>query len=120
MKSFFSVLFVLVFSISCIGQQNPCPLSQHKKALGYFKDAQALYQQRKDLEKAKALLEKAIDEDPEFADAYLLTGYIAMKKRDYKTVQPMFEKAIELCEAIDPDAHFQLGRIDYENKIYKD
>jgi len=120
MKRFFCFGFLLLIYAYCASQQNPCPQTQNKKALKNFKEAQQLYQQKKDFEKAKALLQKSIDEDPEFADAYLLSGYIAMKKRDYATMQTMIEKAVELCENIDPDAWYQLARFDYENKKYKE
>ena len=125
-RFFYSILFLLSF-VFCFAQQNPCAPTQNKKALSYFKEAQQLYQsartpmeQRKDFDKAKALLQKAIDEDPEYADAYLLSGYIAMRQRDVATMQPMIEKAVELCEYVDADAWYQLARIDYDNKRYKE
>jgi tetratricopeptide (TPR) repeat protein len=115
----FSLLACFLLNISSAQQSSPCG-STNKKATGFFKDAQALYQARKDYDKTKELLQKAIDEDPEFSDAYLLSGYLAMKKRDYKTMQAMLEKAIELCESTDAAAYYQLGWLQYDMKKYKE
>ena len=114
-------LILFIFSVThCVAQEQSSPCgSTNKKAMQYFKDAQIAYQAR-NYEKAKPLLQKAIDEDPELSDAYLMTGFIAMKKHDDKTMGEMLEKAIELCESTDPEAYFQLGWLQYDLKKYKE
>ena len=118
MKIFFLPLLILI-TLDAFSQQG-CPPSQNKKATAYFKDAQTLYQSRRDYDKARMLIQKAIEEDPEYADAYLLSGYLAQKKRDYKSMGEMLGKAIEHCENIDPEAYFQLGWLEYDMKKYKE
>ena len=119
MKHILIVSWLLFLGSNCIAQQS-CPPTQNKKAAAYFKDAQSLYQSKRDFEKARGLVQKAIDEDPEYADAYLLSGLLAQKKRDYKTMGEMMRKAIELCEAIDPEAYYQLGWLEFDMKKYKE
>ena len=118
MKYIFILLSYFCISTEVFSQQ-PCPPTQNKKASGYFKDAQALYQGKKDFEKARGLVQKAIDEDPEYAEAYLLSGYLAQKKKDFQAMSEMLKKAIELCEEVDPNAYYQLGRFEYDMKKYK-
>src|SRR5215213_7586294 len=120
MRNIFLLVLSMLFTNMTVGQQQPaCPPSQNKKASGYFKDAESLFQKR-EYEKARGIIEKAIDEDPEYADAYLLSGFLAQKKRDYKTMSEMLKKAIELCEGIDPEAYYQLGWLEYDMKKYKE
>src|SRR5690349_17191153 len=102
-----SIILILFFAVPGF-TQDACPKTKSKKALNYFKDAQALFPSRKDSAKARTLALKAIDEDPEYAEAYLLAGYLALKRRDYKSALPMIEKAVELCESVDPDAYYVL------------
>src|SRR5687768_7393331 len=121
MKNIFIALAVIFFSSATQGQeQSPCSPSQNKKASGFVKEAQALYTAKRDYEKARGLVQKAIDEDPENAEAYLLSGLLAQKKRDYQTMGEMLRKAIELCDGIDPEAYYQLGWLEYDMKKYKE
>ncbi|CAN5515532.1 OmpA family protein [soil metagenome] len=119
MKIIFILFIAMAFSLESIAQQG-CPPSQNKKAAVYVKDAQSLLIAKRDFEKARGLAQKAIDEDPEFADAYLVSGLLAQKKKDYKTMSEMLKKAIELCENTDPEAYYQLGWLEYDMKKYKE
>src|SRR5690349_12684721 len=108
MRKSLVILSAIFISTNIFAQQAPCPPTQNKKAAGYLKDAQSLYQKR-EYEKARDIIQKAIDEDPEYAEAYLLSGFLAQKKKDYSSMGQMLRKAIELCEGIDPEAYYQLG-----------
>ena len=55
----------------------------------YFDEAAALYKSRK-YEEAKKSISKSIDEDPEFSEAYLVQGNIALKKKDDKLLEIKF------------------------------
>lgn len=72
-------------------QEGACPKSQNKKAVKYYEDAAGLFKSRKYGEAAD-MISKAIDADPEFADAYLLQGNISLKKKDDKTMEQSFKK----------------------------
>jgi len=107
MKSILSCALLCVSVFAC-AQNQTCPKSQNKKAIKYFQDAADLFKSRKYSE-AKPLVSKAIDEDPEFADAYLLQGNIALKKHDDKAMEESYNKVAELCPELDPEIYFQLG-----------
>lgn len=119
MKFFLAIIIPLIVTVNVLGQES-CPPSQNKKAASYYKDAKSLFDSRRDYEKSRGLVQKAIDEDPEFADAYALSGFLAQKKQDYKTMGEMLRKAIELCENVDPEAYYQLGWLEYDMKKYEE
>ena len=109
--------FVAPFLVSA--QETSCPESQNKKAVKIFRDASDLFKQRKYSE-VKPLIEKAIDEDPEFADAYLLQGNAALKKHEDKVMEQSFLKVIELCPDLNAEIYYQLGWYYFDTKKYKD
>lgn len=100
-------------------QTSECPKSQNKKAIRYYEEAAASFKSRK-YEDARNAIEKAIDADAEFADAYLLQGTIAMKKKDFRTMEESFKKTIELCPDLDPEMYFQLGWLYFDYKKWTD
>lgn len=111
--------FFTLLVLSSLGQSSSCPKSQNKKALKQFEDATVDFKARKYDDALKSVA-NAIDNDPEYADAYLLQGFLALKKRDDKKMEESFSKAIELCPEIDPEAYFQLGWFYYDMKKWKD
>jgi outer membrane protein OmpA-like peptidoglycan-associated protein len=113
-------LFLLLTFVSLFAfGQTSCPKSQNKKAIKYFQEASDLYKDRK-YEDAKSSVSKAIDEDPEFADAYLLQGNIGLKKKDDKLMEESFKKVIELCPDLEPDVYYQLGWLYHDLKKWKE
>ncbi len=112
---------VLSYSVSfqASAQQGDCPKSQNKKAIKYFEEASDLFKQRKYRE-AFPIIGKSIDEDPEFADAYLLQGNIALHKHDDKTMEQSFIKVTEFCPDLDAELYFQLGWFYFDLKKFKE
>ena len=102
-----------------VGQEASCPKSTNKKAIKLYEDAADAYKSRKYTD-ALSLVSKAIDADREFANAYLLQGTLALKKKDDKLFEDSYKKVIELCPDLDPDVYFQLGWMYYELKNWKD
>src|SRR5204863_3524722 len=97
------ILFFSSFSFFVFAQnpgQSDCPKSQNKKAIKFFQEASDLFRLRKYSE-ALPVISKAIDEDPEFAEAYLLQGTLALKKHEDKTMEQSFVKVMELCPELD-------------------
>src|SRR6185369_16745176 len=119
----FAFIFALsAFSFFSVAQQpvqTDCPKSQNKKAIKYFQQAVDLFRLRKYSE-ALPIIAKAIDEDPEFSDAYLLQGNIALHKHEDKTMEQSFTKVIELCPELDAEMYFQLGWFYFDMKRYKE
>lgn len=102
------ILLLIFISHFVNGQNMPCSKSDNKKAIKFFDESKSLFQSRK-YEDANKSIQKAIDEDPEFGDAYFLQGNIALKRKDDKTMEQSFKKAIEICPEADPETYFQLG-----------
>ena len=114
--SFLFLAFVFSFAK---GQDNLCPKSTNKKAIRWFQEASVDFKSHK-YDDAKKLVGKAIDEDPEFADAYLLQGNIALKKKDAKELELNYKKVVELCPNLDPDVYFQLGWLYFDLKKWNE
>jgi outer membrane protein OmpA-like peptidoglycan-associated protein len=112
------ILFFLFCCITLKGQET-CPKSSNKKAIKYFQEATEAYKTRK-YEDALKMVGKAIDEDPEFADAYLLQGTIASKRKNDKELELNYKKVIELCPDLDPEIYYQLGWLYFDLKKWKD
>lgn len=113
------LLLVVINVQSTIAQATSlCPLSENKKALAAYDEAKSLYKSRK-YEEVLKQAEKAIDADPEFADAYFLQGMAGMKRKDFPLMEESFLKAIELCPEIDAEAYFQLGWLYYDTKKWE-
>ncbi len=114
-----SIIIFILLSVDGYGQDGLCPKSTNKKAVKYFQEAMESYKARK-YEDAKELLSKTIDADPEFADAYLLQGNIALKRKEDKELEANYKKVIELCPDLDPEIYFQLGWMYFELKKWSD
>src|SRR5688572_26965715 len=123
-RCFILAILVILASISFVQAQKPdrsgCPKTQNKKSLKLYEEAASLYKAKKDFDEARSLVERSIDEDPEFADAYLLQGYLAIRKKekDYTTMEQSFLKVIELCPDLDPAVYYQLGWLYFDMKKY--
>ena len=100
-------------------QPSTCPKSENKKAIAAFEEAGSLFKSRK-YEDALKRVEKSIEADPEFADAYFLQGSIGLKRKDYKLMEESYQRAIELCADVDPEPYFQLGWLKYDEKDWKE
>ncbi len=101
------------------GQEASCSDSQNKKAVKSFEEAKTLFKLRK-YEDARKSAATAIDHDPEFAQAYLLQGYIGLKKKEDKLMEQSFLKVIELCPDADTEMYFQLGWFYFDMKKFKE
>lgn len=115
----FTFLVAVGLLTNANAQETHCSVSQDKKALNYFDEAKSAFKSRK-YEDAKKAIEKAIDADPEFGDAYLLQGEIALKKRDDNLMVESFQKVIEICPDADAESYFQLGAFYYDTKKWKE
>ena len=83
-----------------------------------MEEAQSLFKSRK-YDDALKQVGKALEADPDYADAYFLQGSIALKRKEFSLMEESFKQAIELCPEVDPEAYFQLGWLYYDEKNYK-
>lgn len=114
------VLCIIVRTVLPVcAQRSNCPVSEVKKAQAAFDDASGLFKSRK-YEDALNEIERAIDADPEFADAYFMQGTIAQKRKEFKLMEESFLKAIELCPEVDPEPYYQLGWLYFDRKNWQE
>jgi len=118
------ILYSLVatFFLSVLSAQTPQPgqyTSQNKKAIKYFEECRELFRVRKDAE-AEKKIKAAIEEDPNFVEAYsAYADFLMMKKRPKEAIEN-YKKAIEIMPKFMTDNNFFLGKAylsvaDYDN-----
>lgn len=119
LKYFFFGFFLLYLSsVFAQTQKRPdCPKSENKKAIKLYEQAEELYKDRKYTE-AQELIEKSVEQDPEFADANLLRGYVSIKKKEFRTMEESFLKVIEVCPDLDAEMYYQLGWLYFDYKKF--
>ena len=122
----YSILFLFFFSLYKFSYaQSPLPpgtyTSTNKKAVKFFEEGKKNYEVRKD-EDAEKLLNKALQEDPNFVEAHSALAYLLMEKRRTKEAIAHFQKAIDINPKFFPRNFFDLGlaqllSADYDNAV---
>ena len=114
MKTVLAAIWLIVPAL-ILAQQ---PATTHKKALRFFNEAQAYYQQH-ETDKALMKLSEAICEDPNFVDVYLMQADIYREMDSLNLQVASLEQAMTLNASRFPQtgyvlagAYFQVG--DYE------
>ena len=93
--------------------------SQHpKKAVKAYEAAEAAFMNR-DYKKAHAQLLKAIVEDPNYAEAWLLEGEIGLETKDYDMAILGYENALRADSTVFPPAAITLARLYDKRGLYK-
>jgi outer membrane protein OmpA-like peptidoglycan-associated protein len=115
---------ILLFPLNLLAQDEfpaPCPKIENKKALKLFKKAEDLYNSNSTLNNAGAreLLKQALEEEPNFAEAYLFMATLTRRREEFKAMAEAYEKAIEICPGYDAESYYQLG-IYYFSEAYTD
>lgn len=123
MKHFlFSVLILFLSQVSFSQSLPPGTYtSTNKKAVKFFEEAKLDYELKKDTE-AEKLLNKTLQEDPNFVEAHMLYGYLLLEKRRTAEGIEHFKKAIEINPKFFPRNYFDLGlaqllSADYDNAV---
>ncbi len=82
--------------------------SVNKKAIKYYEEGKKAYEIHKD-EDAEKLLNRCLQEDPNFVEAHSAIAYLLMEKRREKEGIVHFQKAIEINPKFFPRNYFDLG-----------
>jgi outer membrane protein OmpA-like peptidoglycan-associated protein len=93
--------------------------SSNKKAIRYFEEAQVKYNEQK-VEETFNLLQKAIETDPQFIDAYIMRANLyenAGKKTECITD---LKKAIEIDASYFPNALYLVAEIQFSEANYQE
>ena len=105
----FLLLFVIAFS----------GFAQHpKKATKAYEAAEAAFYLR-DYKKAHQQVLRALAEDPNYVEAWLLEGEIGIETKDYELAVLGFEKALAVDSLLFPPAALTLARLYDRNGDYK-
>ena len=113
--------FLLIFqSFQLLAQdkEDPCPLSEVKKAKKYYNDAIDIA--RSNRNEARMLLGKALEIDPEFARANYMIADLLIKGKKAKEAEPYLLKVATLCPDLDPMVFFRLGAIAFGEKRFEE
>jgi hypothetical protein len=108
--------FLLVFLFVWL----TCPLAQNtksKKAQAYFDQAKTLYVTGEPA-KALELLDKAIDKDAKFTDAYLLKADVYNTMQNFEKEEQMFLTAIGIDSMCYLPAYVSLGKACFNQSKY--
>lgn len=116
-----SCLFLLICLVSiplCIAQPGKYA-SSSKKAIKHFEAAKLFYESKENAD-AEEELKKALAVDPNFADAYILLGYIYYDLKEYKPSIEAFKKVIAIDPEFYPNIYFTLASVQIGIGLYED
>ncbi|MBS1653144.1 MAG: PD40 domain-containing protein [Bacteroidetes bacterium] len=105
------ILVFILYSVTLSAQTFLPPgayTSTNKKAIKYLEESKKYFGMRKDVE-AEKMIKKAIEEDPNFVEAYSAYADFLMSKGKPALAIPNYEKALQINPKILFDNHFYLG-----------
>ncbi len=111
MQRFILFLFIFINSTIIFSQSSLPPgtyTSTNKKAIKFFEESKKMFQLRKDTD-AEKLIKKAIEEDPQFIEAYSAYADFLMGSNRVKEAIPLYEKAIAINPKLFIDNNYYLG-----------
>lgn len=97
MQYFFNIFILLVFSLSAVAQHYD-PANISRKAKKAYEKARESMMSSVSMDRANTVgyLQKAIDADPNYLDAYALLATIYERDRKYKEALPYFDQAYRI------------------------
>ena len=120
MKHVLQILIIaaLLIAANNINSQSFELSSNNKKALKNYKAAESAF---KLFEFASALdyLQKAVDKDDDFIEAWLLMGDVYTELKQAQEAIHAFKQAIQIDSAFFPRAYFFIGNLAFEVGDYK-
>lgn len=106
-------LVILLLTLAVVGY------SQHpKKAVRAYEAAEKAFMER-DYEKAYKQVQKAVEKDPNYAEAWLLQGEVGMETRDYDLAMEGYEQSLKADSMLFPPAVLTLARL-YDQQMRYD
>lgn len=108
---------MILLMVLCMGLA-PAFSQRPKKAVKAYENAESAFLNR-DYKKAYQQVVKAIVEDPNYAEAWLLEGEIGMETQDYDMAILGYEKALACDSMLFPPAAITLARLYDRKNAYK-
>lgn len=99
-------------------KEDPCPLSDNKKARKLYE--KAIDVARSDKTEARSILKEALDLDSEFGRANFMMADLLIKQKRVADAEPYLRTVARVCPDLDPTVFFRLGSIAFENKNWKE
>ncbi len=99
-------------------KEDPCPLSDNKKARKLYEKAIDIA--RSDKNEARTLLKEAIELDNEFGRANFMMADLLIKQKRVADAEPYLQTVARVCPDLDPMVFYRLGSISFENKRWKE
>lgn len=117
------LLFLCISSYALAQEKSACKEIENSKAKKLYE--KGIDKKKYEFNERKEFLLKAVEEEPEYAEAYNALGNCAVTvaKGDGTSFAPAkkyFEKAIELCPDVNAYAYFYLGLIAYGADKFED
>lgn len=117
-KGYKLCIFIFVLAPSFIFAQDELS-TKSKKARSWYEKGEQLLQAQK-LTEAKMNFQLAIDEDPNFFEAYMLMGEIHEQEKNDTAAVVVYKKAIEIDPERYPPVFQIIADIEYSNGWYAD
>ena len=108
----FLLIFFNILSFCCFGQNSPS-----RKAQNFFEKANP-YIQNQDYALAAQNLESAVQEDPQFQNAFILLGDVYRIQKKYIEAKTAFQKAIAINKNFAPQVIFSLAETEFATQEY--
>jgi len=99
-------------------KEDPCPLSDNKKARKLYEKAIDIA--RSDKNEARALLKEAVELDNEFGRANFMMADLLIKQKRVADAEPYLQTVARVCPDLDPMVFYRLGSISFESKRWKE
>jgi len=113
-QSLLAIVF-LVFALQSLNAQTYT--TTNKKAIQHFEDASKLMVDRQ-FQLSLSTVEKAIEKEPEFVEAWLLKGDILIELRRLQDAIDALEKSIEINPEYFPNKYFTLAALRMQRAEY--
>lgn len=106
----------MCFNFTLLAQDN-CDLDVNVTAKKHYKKAKRLLEDMRFSESTK-YLNKAVDVQDDYSDAYYLLGRIYDIKENKEQAQFNYEKTIDICPMHSPEVYWNLATLTFESQSY--
>ena len=119
LQRFACLLVIFQFSLLMASGQGNQLSTQNKKAEKFFYAAMEAYEV-KNFDRALMALKKAVGEDPQFTEAYILQGDIRAENHEYEAAITLYQTAIKTNKPFSPNLYLILANMQLNNGKYAD
>lgn len=115
LPAFFLILFLFPFFLD---GQNAQLSTSDKTAIRYFNNARELYSNDQ-IKRALKEIQKALETDSEFVEAYMLQGDLLADNRQPEEAIVSYSQAVQHSKSVNPKLYYVLAKIQLKNGHYR-